>query len=187
MGEQTRECLRSGHGGLIVLRGSNHDTARVQVVVQGVALAQELRGEDDVVVMQAFAQLQGVAHRNRGLDDDPCVGRVLAHCRDRGLYAGGVKVVALLVIIRGRGDYRVVGIRVCLGRVQRGLEVQWALARGVAVEERRDLLVHNRALAGVEQIHLLRHDVQRVHFMMLAEQQRHGQTHITGSGNRNLH
>ena len=57
----------------------------------------------------------------------------------------------------------------------------------LAVEETCDLHIHNRAFAMVELLHLLRHDVQRVHFVMLRKQQRHGQSHIAGAGNCDLH
>ncbi len=71
--------------------------------------------------------------------------------------------------------------------VERRLEVQRPLAGPVRIEECGDLAIHDGALAVVEQLDLLRHDVQRVHLIMLRQQQRHRQSDVTSTGNRNLH
>ena len=53
------------------------------------------------------------------------------------------------------------------------LDFQATLDGLVRIEECGDLAIHDGALAVVEQLDLLRHDVQRVHLIMLRQQQRH--------------
>ena len=187
VGEQVHERVRRLHGLRIILRRADHDAARMQIVVQGVALTQEFRREQDTVIVEPFANLLGVTNRNRRLDDDPCGLVVLADCLDRRLHAGRVEVVLLGVVIRRRGYHCVIRSRIRLFRVERRLEVQRPLAGPVRIEECGDLAIHDGALAVVEQLDLLRHDVQRVHLIMLRQQQRHRQSDVTSTGNRNLH
>lgn len=58
-------------GGLAVggLRDAGDDAAGVEVVLQRMALAQELGGEDDLELGILDANVLGVANGNSGLDD----------------------------------------------------------------------------------------------------------------------
>ena len=71
--EQAGEALGSRDGLGVVLRRAHHDAAGVQVVVECLALAQELRAEKDPAVTEPIAQARGVADGDGRLDDDPGV------------------------------------------------------------------------------------------------------------------
>ena len=66
LGEQVGEHLSFL---LLVIVGAHDDAAGVQVVVEGLALAEELRGEDDVVDAVLRTDAVGVAHGDGALDD----------------------------------------------------------------------------------------------------------------------
>ena len=66
--QQGRERVRGIRKTLVVQVGSDDDAAWVQVVVQGLALTQELRTEDDVPGTGPLANRLGVADRDCGLD-----------------------------------------------------------------------------------------------------------------------
>ncbi len=185
--QQVRKGLGGFHCRGIVHRRTDDDTRRVQVVIQRMAFTQELRGEDDLLVAGLLTQLRGVPNRNRRFDHDPAVRVIFADGLDGGLDARCVKVVLAFVIVGGCGYNRIIRTSVGNGRISGGLEIQMHGAVALAVEETYDLHIHNRAFAMVELLHLLRHDVQRVHFVMLRKQQCHRQSHIAGAGNCDLH
>ena len=54
-------------------------------------------------------------------------------------------------------------------------------------KEALNLIVLDGRLKGVNLLHLLGNDVQRVHLVVLREQNGEGQAHIAGTGNGNLH
>ena len=159
----------------------------MQVVVQRMAFTQELRGEDDLLIACLLTQLRGVPNWNRRLDHNPAVRVIFADGLDGGLNARGVEVVLAFVVVGRCGHNRIIRTSVGNGRISGGLEVQTHGAITLAVEETCDLHIHNRTFAMVELLHLLRHDVQRVHFVMLRKQQCHRQSHIAGAGDCDLH
>ena len=185
--QQVRKGAGSFHSRGIIHRRADDDTRRVQVVVQRMALTQELWGEDDLLIAGLLTQLRGVADRNRRLDDDPTVRVIFTDGLYGGFHARGVEVVLALVIVGGGSHNRVISTGICNGRISGGLEVQFHRAITLAIEEPRDLHIHNRAFAAVEHLHLFGHDVQRVHLVMLRQQQCHRQSHIAGTGDCDLH
>ena len=54
---------------LVALRSSHDDAARVEVVVESLAFAQEFGCEDDVVAVHLLAHIFGVAHWDGALDN----------------------------------------------------------------------------------------------------------------------
>ena len=119
--EQAGEALGSRDGLGVVLRRAHHDAAGVQVVVEGLALAQELRAEEDLAVAQPLAKPRGVADGNGRLDDDPGVRVHRANGGDGGLDGGSIEEVPIAVVVGGRGDDSVVGTRVGLGHFDGGV------------------------------------------------------------------
>ena len=81
----------------------------MQVVVERLALAQELRAEEDLAVAQPLAQAHSIAHGDRRLDDDPGVLVHRAHGGDGGLDGARVEEVFIGIVVRRRGDDGVVG------------------------------------------------------------------------------
>ena len=178
--QQRRERARSLHKARVVRVGAHDDAARVQVVVQGLALAQELRAEDDVPAAGPLADRPGVADRDGGLDHHDRV-RVDPHDQvDHGLHRGRVEEVLLAVVVCGRRDDHEVRVRVRALPVQCGGQVQ-LLLREVPL----DVLVLDRADPLVDLLDLLWDDVHRGDMMVLAQQRRERQSHVTRAGNGN--
>ena len=101
----------------------HHNAAGVEIVVQRLALPQELGGEEDVVDAVLFAHAVGITHGDGGFDDHHGARIDPQHGFDDILYAGGVEEVALVVIVGGRGDHHHLGIAVSGFLVQRGGKV----------------------------------------------------------------
>lgn len=129
LGKQACEALGRGDGVGVLLRRAHHDAAGVQVVVESLALAQELGAEEDLGIAQPLAQARGVADGDRRLDDDPGVRVHRAHGGDGGLDGARVEEVPVRVVVGGRGDDGVVGARIGLGHVDGGVQVERALPR----------------------------------------------------------
>ena len=113
-----------------ILVVADDDAARVQVVVQRLRLAQELRTEQDIVRVQLLADVLGVADRDRRFDDDRrlvLLGSVLGGFQDEfddGLHCGAVKEVLLRVVVGRRRDNDEVCVSVCGRSVGRCLEIE---------------------------------------------------------------
>lgn len=160
--QQGRKRVRGIHETPVVQIGTDDNAARIQVVVQGLALTQELRTEDDVPGTGPLANRLGVSDRDGGLDHH---NRVRVHLHDQidhGLHRGGVEEILLAVIVRGRRDDHKVRVRVCLLPVQRGGQVQFLLR-----EVLLDILILNRTNTLVDLLDLLRNDIHCRHLMML--------------------
>ena len=185
--EQAGELLRRSDGIGILLGRSHHDAAGVQVVVERPALAQELRAEEDLAVAQPLSQTRGVAHGDGRLDDDPGVRVHRAHGGDGGLDRRSVEEVLVRVVVGGRGDDGVVGARVGIGHVYGGVQVELTLPRLCLRQEALDLVVLDGRHVVVDLLDLLGHDVQRVHLVVLREQDGEGQADVAGTGDSDLH
>lgn len=159
----------------------------MQVVVERLALAQELGAEEDFLVAQSLAQARGVADGDGRLDDDPGVRVHRAHGGDGGLDGARVEEVLIGVVVGGRGDDGVVGARVGLGHVDRGVQVELTLPRLCFRQESLDLVVLDGRLVVVDLLDLLGHDVQRVDLVVLREQDGEGQADVAGTGDSDLH
>lgn len=121
--EQACELLGGRDGLGVVLGRAHHDAAGVQVVVERLALAQELGAEEDLVVAQPLAKARGVADGDGRLDDDPGIRVHRANGGDGGLDGARVEEVPIAVVVGGRCDDGVVGARVGLGNVDGGVQV----------------------------------------------------------------
>ena len=165
--EQAGELL-GGYNGLgVILRRANHDAAGVQVVVERLALAQELRAEEDLAVAQPLSQARGVAHGDGRLDDDPGVRVHRAHGGDGGLDGARVEEVPIAVVVGGRCDDSIVGTSVGLVHIDGGVQVELALPLLGLRKEALDLVVLDGRYVAVDLLDLLGHDVQRVHLVVL--------------------
>ena len=187
LGKQTCEALGGRDGVGVLLRRAHHDAAGVQVVVERLALAQELRTEEDLAVAQPLAQARGVADGDRRLDDDPGVRVHRAHGGDGGLDGAGVEEVPVRVVVGGRCDDGVVGTRIRLCHVYGCVQVELALPRLGLRQEALDLVVLDGRQVVVDLLDLLGHDVQRVDLVVLREQDGEGQADVAGTGDSDLH
>ena len=166
------------------LRYAHDDAARIEVVVKGLALTQELRGEEKVQPPEALlpvpdVQAAAVAHRDGRLDDHHRIGVDLKHQVDHLLHVGGVEVVAHRVVVRRCGDDHEVRVGVGLPAVQCGGEVQRLLGKIPLY-----VLVLDGRLPAGEHLHLLRDDVHGGHVMVLGQQRGYAQSHVARAGYR---
>ena len=164
------------------LRYAHDDAARIEVVVKGLALTQELGGEYQVQPFQPLlpvlhVEAAAVAHGDGGLDDHHGGGIDLQHQVDDLLHVRGVEVVPDRVVVRRGGDDDQLGVRVGLAPVEGSRQVK-GLLRQVLL----DVLVLNRGPAAVDQVHLLRDHVHGGDMVVLGQQSGEAQTYIAGAG-----
>ena len=172
--EQAGELL-GGYNGLgVVLRRAHHDAAGVQVIVESLALAQELRAEEDLAVAQPLTQARRIADGNRRLDDDPGIRVHRANGGDGGLDRRSVEKVPIAVVVGRRGDDGVVSARIGLCHVDGGMQVELTLTRLGLRQEALDLVVLDGRHVVIDLLDLLGHDVQCVHLVVLREQDGEG-------------
>ena len=180
---------------------ADYDPRRIEVVVERPALPEELRGEEQVELLvfkrRISEELQGildveaagVAHRYCGLDDHHGV-RVDAEDEVyHVLYAVGVEVVLLRVVVcRGRYHDKV-GVPVGRHPVKSGGEVQPArdtrrfVVPELAPEVFLDVLVLDGTDTVVDFLDFLRDDVHGCHFVVLGEECRDAEAYVAGAGN----
>ena len=180
--QKPRKGVRGLHQAGVLQVGAHDDAAGVEVVVQGFALAQKLRAEQDVAAAGLLADRGGIPHRDGGLDDEDGVGVHLQHKVDDLLHRRGVKEIFLAVVVRRRGDDHKVGVAVGGAAVQRGHKVQRLFG-----EVFLDVFVLDGRLAAVDLFHLFGQDIHRRHMVVLRQQRRDGQPHIAGTGHCNVH
>ena len=113
--------MRGVDGGRVAFVTGHDDPGRVEVVVEGLRLAEELRGEEDAAGAVLRADRGGVADRDRGLDEHVAVVVAREDLLDDALDGARVKVVLLAVVVRRRCDDDEIGGRVGgVGRVRGG-------------------------------------------------------------------
>ena len=155
------------HPGLLVLVlvRTDDDAAGMQVVIESLGFAQELRAEDDVLTVEFFTYACGVAHRNRGLDDHDGV-RVIFHDQlDHSFDCRCVKVLGVAIVVRRGRYHNKVRIRVCSLCIQSCGQVQFFFC-----EILLDIVILNRRLFTIDQLHFFRDDIHCINLMMLRQQ-----------------
>ena len=117
-----------------LLRVADNDAARVEVVVEGLALAEELGREEEVELLHALARVAEVeaarvAHGDGRFDDHHGVGVDGQHEVDDFLDMGGVEVVLHGVVVGRGSDHHEVGVGIGRFAVEGGDEALWPAAR----------------------------------------------------------
>ena len=158
-------------------RTAHDDAARVEIVVECLALAQKLGREDHVVRVELLADVFRVAHGNGALyhHDGPWVYSL--HLFNHFLHVRRVKVILYRVIVGGSGDYHEVRVLVCAFSVSSGCQMQF-LFRQIFF----DIFILNRRFPPVDHVHLFRNHVHRSHLVVLAQQGCDAEAHIARSG-----
>ena len=170
-----------------VARHAHDDAGGVQVVVKGVALAQELRREQEAALGVTLAQALGIAHGHRGLHDHDGSGVDLEHELHDLLDIAGVEEVARGVVVGGGGDHDKLGLLVGSLAVHGGSEGQRALPRLCAGQEALNLLVADGALPALEHGDLLRHDVHSGNVIVLRQKARQREPDVAGACDCDVH
>ena len=142
--QQRRKQMRVRLRRRTAARAADHNTARMQVIIQCPALAQKFRREQQTLAAKPAHNALRVADRHRGLDDHERAGIDPAHEREHRLDGRGVEDLLLGVVVRRRGDddhvCRAVGLLgVHGGRERERLRAQ--KVRDLGVDDRRDAAV----------------------------------------------
>ena len=160
---------------------ANDDTARIQVVIQCLALTQELRAEDNVIAVIFFTDACSEANGNRRFDYHDCFRVILNYQFDNSFNRRSIKKIFLTVIVgRSRNDHKI-RIRICFLCVQRCGQIQFFFCQILF-----NILVLNRRLLVVDQFHLFGNDIHRSHLMVLTQQRCNGKSNVASSGYSNF-
>ncbi len=169
------------------LGDANDYAAGIEVVVEGLALAQELGAEQQIEFLHALLlvfhiQRAGIPHGDGTLDDHHGIGVHLQHSIDDGLHSRGVEEVLLRVIVRrGRNDYKL-GIAVAGLLVEGGLEAEGPVGQIVL-----DVVVLDGRLLVVHEVNTLGDDIDSGDIIVLCQQSGDTETDIAGTCNGNFH
>ena len=173
-----------------------HDNAGgIEVVIQRFALAEELRGKEDVrdddlesavglalAVAELLAHGPGVADGHGALDHHHGVGVHLQHQFDHLLHVRRVEEILLRVVVGRSGDDDEFGVTVGRAAVQRSGQGQ-RLLREVLL----DVLVLDGRDAAVDLLDLLRDHVHGNDVVVLREERGDGEADVAGTGDGYFH
>ena len=166
-------------------RVTDYDAGRVEIVVEGLAFAEKLRGEEQVELfaleMRVGEELEGildieatcVTHWDCGLYHHHRVRVDAQHQVNHVLYAVSVEVVLLRVVVGRSGNDNKVGVLVGSCAVKRRCKVQLArdscflVIAKFATEVLFDVIVLNRADAVVDFFDFFRDYVHGCHLVVL--------------------
>ena len=184
-----------------LLRVADDDAARVEVVVEGLALAEELGGEEEVELLHALARVAeveaaGVAHGDGRFDDHHGVGVDGQHEVDDFLDVGGVEVVLHGVVVGGGGDHDEVGVGIGRFAVESSNEgaMAWLLSligahagqEAAVAEVFLDVVVLDGRDATVEFLDFLGDDIDCCHMVVLGQQGGNAQANVACAGHGDL-
>ena len=99
--------------------GANDNAARIQIVIQSLALTQKLWAEDNIVAVIFFADTCCEANRNRGLYHHNCFRVILNYQFNHGFYCAGIKKVLLWIVVCRCSNYHKIGVTICFLCVKR--------------------------------------------------------------------
>ena len=167
----------------VVIRCPHDDARGVQIILQGMSLPQELRAEQNPLVLIPSPDLPRISHRYRALDHDQRLRLHRQHQLDDLFHRTGIKEVLAAVIICRRGHDHHIRITVRRRSIQRRPQIQLMLR-----QIRLNLRIPDRAAPRINHLHLRRHNIHRRHRIMLRQQHRQRQPDIprAGHGNFNL-
>ena len=134
--------------------GSDYDAGRIEVVVESLGLAQELRREKDVVSAVLFTHGCGETHRNRGLYHHDGRRIHLHHQPYDRLHSGSVKEILLRIVVGRRCDHHELRITICSLLIKGRHKIQLLLCEIFLY-----VFILDRGLAGIDHLHLFRHDI----------------------------
>ena len=109
----------------IPLRSAHNDTAGIEVVIQSLALSQELRREDDIFRSKPFSYIFGIANRDGTLDDHDGIGINALYQLNDFFHMRGVEIVLSRVVVGGSGNNHKVRIAISCRTVKSSCQVQW--------------------------------------------------------------
>ena len=173
--------VRSLHQSSIFHIGADNDARRIQVIIESLALAQELRAKDDVVTVELFARRCRVANRNGALNNHDGFRVILNHQLDDRFDCTGVEeILFTIVICRCSNDHEIC-IGVCFLCIQSCSQIQLFFCQILL-----KVFVLNRRFLVINQLNLFRDNIHSRNMMMLRQKSCNRKSYIACSSNGNL-
>ena len=154
--EKLREYVRALHGIRPLLRRSHDNAGGIQVVVQRLTLAEELRREDNAVRVfrVLLVQSRSESDRHGGLHNHGAVIVHGEHLLDNAFHRRSVEIVLLRVVVSRGGDDHDVSRGVRRAPVGGGGEAQRLFC-----EVLLDVFISDGRLSGIQKLHFFRNYV----------------------------
>ncbi len=165
----------------IIHVGSDDDTGRIKVIIQSLALTQELRAEDDIVAVEFLTNTCSVTNRDGALDNHNGFWIIFDNQFNDSFYRTCVKKILLAIIVCRRSDNYKISITVCFLGIQSCSQIQLFFRQILF-----NVLVLNRRLLVIDQFYFLRNNIYRSHLVVLRQQRSNRKANIASTGNRNL-
>ena len=165
----------------IIHVGSDDNTGRIKVIIQSLALTQELRAEDDIVAVELLTHTCSVTNRDGALDNHNGFWIVFDDQFNDSFYSTCVKKVLLAIVICRCSNHHEISITVCLLCIQRCGQIQFLFCQILF-----NVLILNRRLFVIDQLYFLRNDIYCRHLVMLRQQRSNRKTNITSTSHSNL-
>ena len=102
----------------IVHIGANNNARRIKVIIQSLALTQELRAEDDIVAVELLTNTCSVTNRNRTLDNHDSFRIIFDDQFNDSFYCRGIKEILLAIVICRSCYHYKINITVCFLGIQ---------------------------------------------------------------------
>ena len=133
-----------------------------KVIIQSLALTQELRAEDDIVAVELLTNTCSVTNRNRTLDNHDGFRVILDNQFNDSFHCRGVKEILLAIVIgRGRNDNKI-SIGVCGLSIQRCGQIQLFLCQILF-----NIFILNRRFLIIDKFYFFRNNVYSGHLVVL--------------------
>ena len=165
----------------IIHIGADDDTRRIKIIVQSLALTQELWAEDDIVTVELLTNTCCITNRDGALDNHNGFRVVFNNQFNDSFHRTGVKKILLAIVVCGSCDYHKISITVCFLRIQSCGQIQLFLCQILF-----NIFILNRRFLIIDKFYFFRNNVYSGHLVMLRQQHSNGKTNISRSGNSNL-
>ena len=174
--------MRSLHQALVLQVGAHDNAARIQIIVQRLAFTQEFRAEDDVLAASFLADAFGVANGNGGFYYHDGIRVILHNQLDYCFYSAGVEKVLFAVVVGRCSDNNKFCVFISHFCIQRSNKVEVLFSQIFF-----NLIILNRGFFVVDQLNLLRDNINGLYFIVLRKHRSQGKSNVTGTGNGNFH
>ena len=168
------------------LRIAHDDAARIEIIIERLALTKELRREEQVEFLHPLLgifqiETSGIAHRDGTLDHHHRIRVHLQYQVNDLLHVRSIKVILHRVVVGRSSNHHEVCILVSRLTIQGSGQVQWFL-RQIFL----DVIILYRRNPIIQFLHLFRHHIHSSHLMMLSQQSGNTQSHVASTGHGNL-
>ena len=159
---------------------SHNDSGRIEVVIQCPPLPQKFRRKQKILALILFLHPQSKSHRNRRLDNHHRIRTAFLYKLNHLLHGTGIKIVFYRIIVGWRGDDDKIRLPIRFFCIGGGCQIQLFFPQICL-----NLPIDDRRFSFIDQIHLFLQNIHCINFVMLCQENRVGQSHITSSCNGN--